>query len=84
MARDFQQLFKERQIPKQDISAGYKKLKEEAEATKNEENVTEIKLGGAEDNLTQTQQIELLTKAVADLTKRIHGIDDDTEQGGNE
>jgi hypothetical protein len=74
MKLDLQKVIEERQKPLKDISAGYEELRKakEAEAKKKaeQEKVQKIDLTNGE-NMTTEQKLELLTKAVAELTLKL-------------
>jgi predicted Zn-dependent protease len=70
MKLDLQKVIEERQKPLKNISAGYEEIRKVKEAKKKEEKVQKIDLTNGE-NMTTEQKLELLTKAVAELTIKL-------------
>ncbi|PYZ99090.1 hypothetical protein CR205_11185 [Alteribacter lacisalsi] len=54
------------------ISKGYKELRKKEQEPKKEKKET-IQMSGGNENMTQEEQIQLLTKAVADLHEQLNG-----------
>jgi hypothetical protein len=72
MKLDLQKVIEERQKPLKNISAGYEEIRKVKEAKKKaeQEKVQKIDLTNGE-NMTTEQKLELLTKAVAELTIKL-------------